>query len=117
MSGRGSGSIPVLDGALSDTEVLVFSGRISLANFFIYNGSNAAAFVRLYDAAAAADVTSGTTVPDYVLGANTVTWAQGCFCKPIQFTKGLVMVASTTAVGTGHTAPNVALVVNLGLNQ
>jgi hypothetical protein len=117
MAGRGSGAIPFLNGALSDTEVLVFAGRISMASFFIYNGSNAAAFVRLYDAAAAADVTSGTTTPDYVLGSATVTWAQGCFCKPIQFTKGIVVVASTTAVGSGHTAPNVALVVNLGLNQ
>ena len=117
MAGRGSGAIPFLDGALTDTAVLVFAGRISMASFFIYNPSNAAAYVRVFDAEAAADVTLGTTAPDYVLGANTETWAQGSFEKPIQFTKGIVIGACTTATGSGHTAPNVALVVNLGLNQ
>lgn len=116
MSSRGSGAAPFLNAALVGTVVLVQTGNVGLASFFLYNPSNAAVYIRLYDAAIDTDVTNGTTVPVYVLAANTLVWAQGSFDKPIQFTKGLCAVACTTAVDSGTTAPNVGAVLNLGLN-
>jgi hypothetical protein len=117
MSGRGTGAAPFLNAALTDTPVLVATDKISIASFFIFNPSNASAYVRCFDAAAAADVTLGTTTPDYVFGCTTVQFAQGSYEKPIQFTKGLVIGAVTTAADSGHTAPSSAVVVNLGLNR
>jgi hypothetical protein len=117
MSSRGSGAAPLVDAAVTDTPVLAMTGRIAMSSFFIYNPSNAAVYIRLFDAAAASDVTLGTTAPDYILGCNTTEFAQGQFSKPIQFTKGLVYGACTTAAGSGHTAPNVVVLLNLGLNQ
>ena len=111
------GETPFLNAALTDTPVLVKTGKVSLSSYFIYNGSNAAVFIRCFDAAAAADVTLGTTTPDYVLGAKTVEFVQGEFGKPLQFTKGLVIGAVTTAADSGHVAPNVAAVVNFGLTE
>ena len=114
--GRSGGSAPFLDAAVTDTAVLVKAGYIMLASYFIYNPSNAVAFVRLFDAAAAADVTLGTTSPAYVIGAKTVEFEQGSYDKSMQFTKGLVIGACTTAADSGHVAPSVALVVCLGLS-
>lgn len=116
MSSRGSGAAMFLNAALVGTVVLVKTGAVAMSSFFLYNPSNAAVYIRLYDAAIDTDVTNGSTVPDYILAANTLVWAQGQFSKPIQFTKGLCAVACTTAVGSGTTAPNVGAVVNLGLN-
>jgi hypothetical protein len=117
MSSRGSGAAPFVDAAVTDTPVLASAGPIGLASFFIYNPSNAAVYIRLFDAALAADVTLGTTVPNYILGCNTLEWAQGQFSKPIAFSKGLVYGGVTTAVGSEHTAPNAAVLVNFGLNR
>ena len=111
------GSTPFLNAALTDTAVLVKTGKVSLSSFFLYNGSNATVFIRCFDAAAASDVTLGTTTPDYVFAATTVQFSQGQFYKPIQFTKGLVVGAVTTAADSGHVAPNVAAVVNLALTE
>ena len=116
MMGRSGGSSPFLDAALSDTAVLVKTGKVGLASFDVYNPSNAVAFVRFYDAAAASDVTIGTTVPVYVVGAKTVEFASGRFTRPIQFTKGMVIGGVTTFADSSHTAPSSALNVCLGLS-
>ena len=115
-SGRAQGSTPYLNAAVADTPVLVKAGKIALASFNIYNPSNANAYVRFYDAAVATDVTAGTTVPDYVVGGVTLGFIHSGFSRPIQFTKGMVIAAATTAADSGHVAPNVALVVALGLS-
>lgn len=114
-SGRAQGSAPHLEGAVSDTPILVKTGKISLSSWFMYNPSNAAAYIRFFDAVAAADVTLGTTTPDYVVGCDTLKTAHAGYSRPLQFTKGLVIGACTTAVGSGHTAPNVDIVMSLGL--
>ena len=115
MNGRGTGSAPYVKTALSTTVTLVKAGKVSLAGFFQYNPSNAAAYVQFFDVSSAGDVTLGTTVPTFVIGAATGSFSQGQFCKPIQFTNGMAIAATTTP--TGSSAPSAANVVGLALGD
>jgi hypothetical protein len=117
MSGRGTGSAPSLQIGITDTAVLVQTGRISLTGFFQYNSGNAAAYIRFFDAAAAADVTLGTTACDYAVGAAATSFSQGSFDRPIQFTKGLVIAACTDVVTANHAPPNATQIVALALGD
>ncbi len=114
---RGTGSAPSFTTAMTDTAVLIKAGKVSLAGFFQYNAGNAAAYIRLFDAAAAADVTLGTTACDFAIGAAATSYSQGQFCRPIQFTKGLVAAACTDVVTANHTAPNATQIVGLALGD
>ena len=95
------------DSALTDTAVLAKTGLCSLTSYHIFNTTAAELYVMFYDAAAAADVNLGTTVPTFVLGipAETAAGLGSGACvsldKPIQFTLGIV-IGSLTAI-TGHT--------------
>ena len=114
---RGTGSTANFQSALTDTAVLVKAGKISLAGWFQYNAGNAAAYIRIFDAAAATDVTLGTTACDYAVGAAATNFSQGTFCRPLQFTKGMVVAACTDVVTANHTAPNATQIVTLALGE
>jgi len=114
---RGTGSAPNFQSALTDTAVLVKTGKVSLCGWFQYNAGNAAAYIRFFDAAAAADVALGTTACDYAVGSATVNFSQGTFCRPLQFTKGMVVAACNDVVTANHVAPNATQIVTLALGE
>ena len=114
---RGTGSTPNFQSALTDTAVLVKTGKVSLTGFFQYNSGNAAAYIRFFDAVAASDVSLGTTACNYAIGAAATNYSQGQFCRPIQFTKGMVVAACTDVVTANHIPPNATQIVTLALGD
>ncbi len=93
--------------------ILVGAGVYGITSFFIFNNDTAAGFVQFFDAAAVADVTLGSTTPDFVVGIAAGVWAQGQMSFPLMFTKGVVVGFATTATGSGATGSTAE--VNLGL--
>jgi len=94
--------------------ILVGVGPLELSDFFVYNNDSAAGFVQFFDAAAAADVALGTTVPDFVVGVAATSWAQGSMV-PRMFSKGIVIGFATTATGNGATSSTAE--VSLGISR
>jgi len=113
----GSKSAIYKNAALTGTAILVKTGPCSLNSYHIFNTTTAECYVQFFDAAAAADVTVGTS-PTFVLGIPAETAAglgSGACCaipKVIQFTLGLV-VASTTAAD-GSTGAIVSILLGIG---
>ncbi len=94
-----SHNAPASSTALGATAVLIKSGFQSLGGYHLLNTTTAAAYVQVFDAAAAADVTVGTTTPTFVLGLPASGGAANSFAKPIKFTLGIVVASTTTATG------------------
>lgn len=86
---------------LDDTPgVLVQGSKVYLWGWSIANAAAAVTYIQLFDVAALASVTLGTTAPDgwIALAASVVGNAQ--LTKPIAFTNGLVAFSTTTATGS-----------------
>lgn len=102
---------PFLATNLSTTVTSVFSSQAGyLEAIEVYNPSDAAAFVQIFDAGAIGDVTLNTTVPNLSIGMETLTHTQlsNLHCY---FARGCQIAATTTA--TGNSAPSAGLIVNL----
>jgi hypothetical protein len=87
--------------AVTDTAVLVKAGAVALSGYHVFNTVAAATYLMFYDAAAAADVTLGTTVPKFCLGLPTSGGATRSLAKPIQFTLGIVIGSLDATTGHG----------------
>lgn len=77
-------------------------------NIFVYNPSNAVAYLQIFDLDAD-DVTVGSTTPTQVLAVPTLIGMNFSYPTPKKFTTGLTIAGTTTA--TGSTNPSTALVV------
>lgn len=79
----------------------------------VFNPSAALGYVQFFDAAKAADVTLGTTVPNWVVAVPTVATVTINPAVPVSFFKGCFIAATTTAGGSSApaTAFDVALVI------
>lgn len=97
------------------TSVLVGAGPIEVSSFFVFNNDTATGFLLFYDLAAAA-TPDGDPLPDYVVGVATGSFAQGCLCKPLIFTAGLVIAFSASATGASPTTGSTAN-VSLGISR
>ena len=95
-------SRPQFLASLTSTAALVSNVPCRLEGVFAYNGSNATAFIQLFDAAAAASVTVGTTAPVAVVGAATVTFMNAPFTGGLRFVNGIVAAFTTTATGSSN---------------
>ena len=117
---RGTGSAIYSNVALTDTAILVQTGKCSLTWYHIFNTTAAECYVHFYDAAAAADVTLGTPVPTFVRGIPAEAGAglgAGACCalpRPAQFTKGMVVGSLTTAGDTSHTGAITVVTFGVG---
>lgn len=87
----------------------VTANPTALAGYYIYNPSNATAYVQFFDLSTT--VTLGTTVPDLSLGIPSGGAANLMSDEGIEFDHGMQLAATTTA--TGNTAPNVGLDINV----
>jgi hypothetical protein len=94
---------PIIKDSVGATALLVKSGKITVDMVHAVNTTGAAAYLQIFDAAAAADVTVGTTLPMIVVKSAASDPAEilldGCV-----FQLGVVVASTTTALGnTGAT--------------
>ncbi len=100
--------------ALVGTALLASPGPINLQALSMRLNGTGANYLQCFDAAAAADVTVGTTKPAAAFGSATLNDVVMNFDgNPLHFHKGLVVACTTTASGaTGvNTGVNVVLVL------
>lgn len=94
--------------SLTATAVLIQTGETSIQYLSAQNPDTADGWIQFFDAAAAADVTLGTTTPTASFWVPT-QGARSEAALMIRGAKGLVYAATTTS--TGSTAPGTALVI------
>lgn len=96
--------------SLAGTATLLRSGRVALSWVHAINTAVAASYLQLYDAAAAADVTVGTTVPTYVLKSTASDPSEGALPhNGLVFALGVVAASTTTATGSTGATQHVRL--------
>jgi len=97
------------------TEELVDATSGTFYTVYVDNTANSGqVYVKIYNATATANVTVGTTHPQYVLPVAGSSTKQFCFPDGMAY-DGVVMACTTTA-GTGGTgAPSQAVIVRIGL--
>ena len=98
-----------IDDLDADPVVRVQEGYTLLHGWNIHNTTAADAFLLCYSAAAIADVTVGTTVPDYIVpvGANAILSDHNE--NGIQFPLGLCIASTTTTGGSTDAAQDINL--------
>lgn len=102
---------PHLSSALDDSPVvLVVAGQSLLYGWHIKaSHATLAAYVQVFDAAAIADVSLGTTVPKLSIGAGILGTAEGGPAKPIAFGLGICIACASTALGSTASTADVNL--------
>lgn len=104
-------SFPYFKSDQAATAVLVKTGSLRLESLEVQNKDANQVWCQLFNAAAAADVTVGTTTPvlSFIVppgdGTNYSATAKD-FPKGLRFPKGLVMAVTTTATGNTASASN-----------
>lgn len=97
----------------SAAPILVREGPTDIGEFLLTNLKGTIRYLKLWDAAAAADVTVGTTAPDVVIPVPPATaapfFASGEVCG--RFKLGLVIVVVTGLADNDATAPTARDVV------
>ena len=111
-------SKPFFDASVTGVVESAITGcPCELDHFEASNSSGSDAFLQLFDAASASDVTLGTTVPNqsyFIPGpAGATGGADRIYTRPILFEAGLAYAVTTTP--TGNTSPASAITLNAGL--
>lgn len=98
-------SVPRYDASGTSTAELLNTGMTVVTSVEIENPNGAPVYLQLFDAAAIADVTVGTTTPDYTrmvpLGSAAAPTSR-IIEVPIRFAKGCVYAVTTTRSGNGN---------------
>ena len=101
--------------SLGASAVLVHTGAIILTAAHAINTTGADAYLQLFDAAAAADVTVGTTIPDWVVmsdfGVGLVSQSDGLPTNGLSFRLGLVAASTTTPTGSSGATQHARFVI------
>ena len=104
-------SIPYFQSAANATKRLVQAGFTTVHSVHITNPNTVSLFLQIFDANAAADVTLGTTAPNFVIAipegtsATLVGGVDKDFPAPLRLSLGYVWAITTTATGaTGPTS-------------
>lgn len=96
--------------ALAETKQTVTAGPALLFNITAYNSSGSDTFIQFFDALAA-NVTVGSTAPDFVIPVvKTGVYDVSLNC-PEGFRNGIVVACTATSTGAG--APGAAALVKL----
>lgn len=103
------GGIGTFTAGLVGTLELVHNAKLNFYGFTIVNNTNALAYVQLFDAAAVAGITLGTTVPDAVIPVPPNGQVSRELVMPIEFGHGLVAASTTTRGGSIGAATDVML--------
>lgn len=95
-------SRPVLVLAVGATALLVHRGPVKVRAIQFHNNAATEAYLQMFDAAAAADVTVGTTLPKWAPGAHATAGGNDVVAisdLDIFFANGLVIASTTTPDG------------------
>lgn len=100
---------PFKDTAVTATATLMSGKPTRIYWLTLHNLSNAIGYLQLFDAAAATDVTLGTTAPTLTIGQHQNNsgypgYRDLIFNNPLNFKYGVVYAFTTTA--TGNSAPS-----------
>jgi len=109
MLGTYVGGIPVFNAGVT-TKTTVKAGKGQLHNLVLQNTTAAKAYLQCFNKLAA-DVTVGTTVPDFVIPLAASVSQSFPFPMPIDFSIGLVIAGMTTATGNTGAAIDVLAVI------
>lgn len=92
----------VTSNSLTGTATLIRTGQVFVNFLTAVNTTGSAAYIQLFDAAAAADVTLGTTVPTLVFkSAASDPMDPPHFPEDgVRFVNGVVAASTTTATGS-----------------
>lgn len=93
---------------LTSTTVLVQKGGVGLCGIVIANLAAATSWLQLFDAAALADVTLGTTKPTITI-AVAASVSKEVNLDGMRFKLGLVVASTTTAEGNTTASTNVCI--------
>ena len=106
-------SQPVELNSVGATAVLGSGHKQNLTSVHAINTTAAAAFVQLFDAATAAAVTVGTTIPRWVVSstASSVSIDTGFPGDGLTFYNGIVVASTTTPTGNTGATQHVRLAV------
>lgn len=85
---------------LTGTALLVVGNAALLYGWHIKNTTGAALYVQIFDAAAAGDVTLGTTAPTLSIGIEANGQTGLGLETPLKFEKGIVVASTTTVNGS-----------------
>lgn len=96
--------------ALAETKQSVVAGPVLLFNITGFNSGNAASYIQFFDKLVA-NVTVGSTAPDFVIPLPQTGGYDVALNCPEGFRTGIVVACTATATGNG--APNAAAVVKL----
>lgn len=94
--------------SVAGTVLLASKGLTKLCSAQVQNGTAAILYLQLFDAAAAADVTIGTTVANKVLKVEASVAPFFAFTVPPEFKLGLCYATTTTAGGSTGAASAIA---------
>ena len=83
----------------NDPGILVKTGNTLMYGYELHNVSGADAFIQCFNAAALADVTLGTTAPDYVIPVAANGVRGKALSKPLLFPLGLCIFSTTATSG------------------
>ena len=110
-----SGGSAVESNSLAGTATLIQGGALILTSVMAINTTGADAYVQLFDAAAAADVTLGTTVPRWAVmsdfGAGLVAVSDGLPTNGLSFRNGIVAASTTTPTNNTGASQHVRFVI------
>lgn len=108
-------TLPFYAENLADTVTEVQTTTTLLYSYDCHNIDNAQAFIQCFDVSDADDVTLGTTTPDYVIPVpaagtgNETGDSRLSFSRPLLFTNGLAVAATTASSGNTAADVDVAL--------
>ena len=113
--GLGGGGDIVKSNSLGATATLIQKGPVCVTAVKAINTTGADAYIQLFDAAAAADVTVGTTVPDWVVlsdfGAGLTSLGDGLPTDGLLFKLGVVAASCTTPTGNSAATQHLRVVI------
>lgn len=98
------------------TDELVDGTSGTFYTIYVDNSSNSGAvYVKLWDNSDAANITVGTTVPDWIFPVAASSTKQFCFPDGFAYDAGLVMACVTSAGTEGTSSPTNDVLVRIGL--
>lgn len=99
------GGLDTYSGSIGATKTLVKASPGQIYGYYFTNPNDAISYVQLFNAAATADVTLGTTAPKLSFGLPAQGGANQQFNEGIEFPLGIVVAVTTARAGlTGPVA-------------
>jgi hypothetical protein len=90
---------PFFDESVTNAVELITAGQIAVTNVSVDNTAAAKTYIQLFDAATAAEVTLGTTVPAYVVPVAPSLPFSIEFANGLMFKAGVCYAATNTVDG------------------